>query len=46
VNDNVKLLAYRIFDTTKAAAKPDAKAGEPTTRTAKKNADLAKIGTV
>jgi H+-transporting ATPase len=29
VNDNVKLLAYRIFDPAKAAAKPDAKAGEP-----------------
>jgi H+-transporting ATPase len=29
VNDNVKLLAYRIFDPVKAAAKPEAKAGEP-----------------
>jgi H+-transporting ATPase len=29
VNDNVKVLAYRIFDPVKAAAKPEAKAGEP-----------------
>jgi H+-transporting ATPase len=29
INDNVKLLAYRIFDPVKAAAKPDAKTGEP-----------------
>jgi H+-transporting ATPase len=29
VNDNVKLLAYRIFDPVKAAAKPEAKADEP-----------------
>jgi H+-transporting ATPase len=29
VNDNVKLLAYRIFDPAKAAAKPEAKADEP-----------------
>jgi H+-transporting ATPase len=29
VNDNVKLLAYRIFDPVKAAPKPEAKAGEP-----------------
>jgi H+-transporting ATPase len=29
VNDNVKLLAYRIFDPAKAAAKPEGKAGEP-----------------
>jgi H+-transporting ATPase len=29
VNDNVKLLAYRIFDPIKAIAKPEAKADEP-----------------
>ena len=29
INDNVKLLAYRIFDPVKATAKPEAKAGEP-----------------
>jgi H+-transporting ATPase len=29
VNDNVKLLAYRIFDPVKAAAKPEGNAGEP-----------------
>jgi H+-transporting ATPase len=29
VNDNVKLLAYRIFDPAKATAKPEAKADEP-----------------
>jgi H+-transporting ATPase len=29
VNDNVKLLAYRIFDPAKATAKPEVKADEP-----------------
>jgi len=29
VNDNVKLLAYRIFDPAKAAVNPEAKVGEP-----------------
>ncbi|PKN89498.1 MAG: plasma-membrane proton-efflux P-type ATPase [Deltaproteobacteria bacterium HGW-Deltaproteobacteria-1] len=29
VNDRIKLLAYRIFDPVKSAAKPDVKAGEP-----------------
>jgi len=29
LNDRVKLLAYRVFDPPKTAAKPDAEAGEP-----------------